>query len=103
MADARPRCAAQPNIANIIAHGPLQEVVEEEMGHVTDEEGPKPKRKGKKNGMKPGQALSFTGLEPRKWDGVDMLDMKQVELKGARAFERENVRASFDSEHECDL
>lgn len=47
------------------------------MGHVTDEE-PKPKRKGKKNGMKPGQALSFTGLEPRKWDGVDMLDMKQM-------------------------
>lgn len=55
-----------------------EEVVEEEMGHVTDEEGPKPKRKGKKNGMKPGQALSFTGLEPRKWDGVDMLDMKQM-------------------------
>jgi hypothetical protein len=53
------------------------EGVEEEMGHVTDEE-PKPKRKGKKNGMKPGQALSFTGLEPRKWDGVDMLDMKQM-------------------------
>ena len=50
------------------------------MGHVTDEEGPKPKRKGKKSGMKPGQALSFTGLEPRKWDGVDMLDMKQVRV-----------------------
>jgi len=48
------------------------------MGHVTDEEGPKSKRKGKKNGMKPGQALSFSGLEPRKWDGVDMLDMKQM-------------------------
>ena len=47
------------------------------MGHVTDEE-PKQRRKGKKNGMKPGQALSFTGLEPRKWDGVDMLDMKQM-------------------------
>lgn len=55
-----------------------EDVVEEEMGHVTDEEGPKTKRKGKKSGMKPGQALSFSGLEPRKWDGVDMLDMKQM-------------------------
>ena len=58
----------------------LQEVVEEEMGQVTDEEGPKSKGKGKgkKKGLKPGQALSFSGLEPRKWDGVDMLDMKQM-------------------------
>jgi hypothetical protein len=55
-------------------------VVEEEMGQVTDEEGPKSKGKGKgkKKGLKPGQALSFSGLEPRKWDGVDMLDMKQM-------------------------
>jgi len=62
----------------VSGYGATDEVVEEEMGHVTDEEGPKPKRKGKKNGMKPGQALSFSGLEPRKWDGVDMLDMKQM-------------------------
>ena len=50
------------------------------MGQVTDEEGPKSKGKGKgkKKGLKPGQALSFSGLEPRKWDGVEMLDMKQM-------------------------
>mmetsp|Transcript_13285 Transcript_13285/g.46427 ORF Transcript_13285/g.46427 Transcript_13285/m.46427 type:complete len:113 (-) Transcript_13285:16-354(-) len=53
--------------------------VAEEMEAVTDDEAVKKKRSRKnKNGLKPGQALSFTGLEPRKWDGVDMLDMKQL-------------------------
>ena len=43
----------------------------EEMGGVTDEDdaGKKGRKKGK-SGLKPGQALSFTGLEKRSYTGV---------------------------------
>lgn len=41
------------------------------MGGVTDdEEVKKSRKKGKKSGLKPGQALSFTGLEPRTYSGA---------------------------------
>ena len=51
----------------------------EEMGGVTDDDdaGKKGRKKGK-SGLKPGQALSFTGLEKRSYTGVDMLDTKQM-------------------------
>jgi hypothetical protein len=61
-------------------YGATDEPAAEEMLGVTDDDVDIKERKRKqKSGMKPGQALSFSGLEPRSHTGADMLDMQQVQ------------------------
>ncbi|KAJ1476872.1 hypothetical protein T484DRAFT_1907203 [Baffinella frigidus] len=60
-----------------MGYGATDEPVAEEMQGMTDDEADVKSRKKKgKGGMKPGQALSFSGLEKRSHTGGDMLDMQ---------------------------
>ena len=62
-----------------MGYGATDEPEAEEMHGMTDDEADVKSRKKKgKSGMKPGQALSFSGLEKRSHTGGDMLDMQVV-------------------------
>jgi len=62
-----------------MGYGATDEPEAEEMQGMTDDEADIKSRKKKgKGGMKPGQALSFSGLEKRSHTGGDMLDMQVV-------------------------